>query len=124
MIETIKKSKDKDEARVNLVKKFKLSEIQSQAILEMRLSALANLERLKVEQEYKEKMEIIDELESILKSVKKMLGIIKTEVLEIKQKYGDERRTQSGRGRGRRVLNGGPGAGRAHGGDAYDRRLH
>ena len=94
VIETIKKSKDKDEARVNLVKKFKLSEIQSQAILEMRLSALANLERLKVEQEYKEKMEIIDELESILKSVKKMLGIIKTEVLEIKQKYGDERRTQ------------------------------
>ncbi|HWQ99244.1 MAG TPA: DNA gyrase subunit A [Candidatus Methylomirabilis sp.] len=94
VIETIKKSKDKDEAKVNLIKKFKLSEAQSQAILEMRLQALANLERLKVEQEYKEKMDLIAELESILKSVKKMLDIIKKEVLEIKDKYGDARRTQ------------------------------
>src|SRR3990167_4816395 len=94
VIETIKKSKDKDEAKVNLMKKFKLSDAQSQAILEMRLQALANLERLKVEQEYKEKMELIAELESILKSVKKMLDIIRKEVLEIKDKYGDARRTQ------------------------------
>lgn len=94
IISTIKKSKDKDEAKVNLIKKFKLSEAQTMAILEMRLQALANLERLKVEQEYEEKMKLIEELEAILKSVKKMMSIIKQEVLEIKEKYGDERRTQ------------------------------
>lgn len=94
IINTIKKSKDKDEAKVNLMSKFKLSDAQTTAILEMRLQALANLERLKVEQEYNEKMDLIKELESILKSVKKMLDIIKQEVLDIKEKYGDERRTQ------------------------------
>lgn len=94
IIATIKKSKDKDEARVNLIKKFKLSELQSVAILEMRLQQLANLERLRVEQEYEEKMKLIEELESILKSAKKMLGIIKTEVLGLKEQYGDDRRTQ------------------------------
>lgn len=94
IITTIKKSKDKDEARGNLMTKFKLSELQSVAILEMRLQQLANLERLKVEQEYNEKMELIKELESILKSAKKMLDIIKKEVLELKEKYGDDRRTQ------------------------------
>ena len=94
VIATIKKSKDKDEARGNLISKFKLSEIQSTAILEMRLQQLANLERLRVEQEYEEKMALIRELESILKSPKKMLDIIKTEVFEIKEKYGDDRRTQ------------------------------
>jgi DNA gyrase subunit A len=94
VIETIKKSKDKEEARVNLIKKFKLSEIQSVAILEMRLQALANLERLRVEQEYEEKMKLIAELEAILKSAKKMLDIIKKDVLDLKEKYGDERRTQ------------------------------
>ncbi|MBU2566450.1 DNA gyrase subunit A [Patescibacteria group bacterium] len=93
VIETIKKSKDKDDAKVNLMKKYKLSEIQSSAILEMRLQQLANLERLKVEQEYKEKLDLIKELESILKSVKKMLSIIKDEVLGIKEKFGDQRRT-------------------------------
>lgn len=93
IIATIKKSKDKDEARVNLMTKFRLSELQSIAILEMRLQALANLERLRIEQEYDEKMKIIAELEAILKSEKRMRDIIKTEVLEIKQKYGDERRT-------------------------------
>ena len=94
VIDTIKKSKDKDEARVNLIKKFKLSEIQSVAILEMRLQQLANLERLKVEQEHKEKMELIKELESILASEKKMLGVIAKEVRDLKDKHGDERRTQ------------------------------
>lgn len=94
VIETIKKSKDKEVARANLMKKFKLSEAQSTAILEMRLQQLANLERLRVEQEYQEKLALIKELESILKSVKKMLDIIKQEVLEIKEKYGDERRTK------------------------------
>ncbi|MHB8830565.1 MAG: DNA gyrase subunit A [Patescibacteria group bacterium] len=93
VIETIKKSKDKDEAKINLMKKFKLSEPQTMAILEMRLQQLANLERLRVEQEYNEKMELIKELEAILKSVKKMLDIIKQEILELKDKFGDERRT-------------------------------
>ncbi|MDF1496730.1 MAG: DNA gyrase subunit A [Patescibacteria group bacterium] len=94
VIETIKKSKDKDEARANLMKNFKLSEIQSTAILEMRLQQLANLERLKVEQEYQEKLALIKELEAILKSVKKMLEIIKGEVLDLKERFGDARRTK------------------------------
>ncbi len=94
VIATIKKSKDKDEAKVNLVKKFKMTEIQAQAILEMRLQSLASLERIRIEQEYNEKMEIIKELESLLKSAKKILDLIKTEIVEMKEKYGDERRTQ------------------------------
>jgi DNA gyrase subunit A len=94
IIATIKKSKDKDEAKTNLIKKFKLSDPQSTAILEMRLQQLANLERLRVEQEYKEKMDLIKELEAILKSAKRMLEIIKNDVIEIKEKYGDDRRTQ------------------------------
>jgi DNA gyrase subunit A len=94
VIETIKKSKDKDEAKTNLMTKFKLSEIQSQAILDMRLQQLANLERLKVEQEWEEKKKLIDELESILASAKKILGIIKKEVEGLKEKFGDERRTK------------------------------
>ncbi|MBP7133996.1 DNA gyrase subunit A, partial [Patescibacteria group bacterium] len=93
VIATIKKSKDKDEAKVNLISKFRLSDIQSTAILEMRLQQLANLERLKVEQEYDEKMKIIAELEAILKSDKRIRDIIKKEVLDLKEKYGDERRT-------------------------------
>ncbi len=76
-----------------MIKKFKLSERQAVAILEMRLQQLANLERLKIEQELKEKLALIKELESILKSRTKMLGIIKDELAEIKEKYGDERRT-------------------------------
>jgi DNA gyrase subunit A len=76
------------------MKKFKLSEIQSQAILDMRLQQLANLERLKVEQEWEEKKKLIDELESILASAKKILGIIKSEVEGLKEKFGDERRTK------------------------------
>ncbi len=94
VIATIKKSKDKDEARVNLMKQFKLSEIQAAAILEMRLSQLANLERLKVEQEYEEKMKLIKELEAILKSDKRVLGVVADEVKGLRDTYGDERRTQ------------------------------
>ncbi len=94
VIETIKKSKDKDEARGNLMSKFKLSELQAIAILEMRLQQLANLERMKVEQEYDEKMKLIKELEAILASEKKMLSVIATEVEELKVKYADPRRTQ------------------------------
>ncbi len=94
IIATIKKSKDKDDARVNLVKQFRMTEIQAVAILEMRLQQLANLERIKIEQEYEEKMRIIKELESILKSEKKMLGVIAGEVKDLRDKYATERRTQ------------------------------
>ncbi|MDO8617426.1 MAG: DNA gyrase subunit A [Candidatus Uhrbacteria bacterium] len=93
VITTIKKSKDKDDAKKNLMTKFKLSDLQSTAILEMRLQQLANLERLKVEQEYDEKKKLIAELESILNSAKKILSMIKQEVAELKERYGDERRT-------------------------------
>ncbi len=94
IIATIKKSKDRDEARANLMKSFKLSELQASAILEMRLSALANLEQMKVEQEYEEKMKLIRELETILKSEKRMLGVIAQEITDMKNQFGDERRTQ------------------------------
>lgn len=94
VIKAIKQSKDRDDARENLMKKFKLSEIQANAILDMRLQQLANLERLKIENELKEKRALIKELESILASTKKMRDIIKTETIEMRDKFGDERRTQ------------------------------
>jgi len=94
VIKLIKKSKDKDEAKVGLIKKFKLSERQAIAILEMRLQNLANLERMKIEDELKEKKKIIKELKAILASKKRILGIIKDELLEVKEKFGDERKTK------------------------------
>lgn len=94
VINTIKKSANKEEAHASLMKKFKLSEIQATAILEMRLQTLSGLERKKIEDELEEKRKLIAELEGILASNKKILGIIKTEVLELKDKFGDERRTQ------------------------------
>lgn len=93
VIKAIKSSKDKEIAKVNLIKKFKLSERQAVAILEMRLQNLANLERLKIENELKEKMELIKKLESILKSVAKIRQIVKDELKELAEKYGDERKT-------------------------------
>jgi len=94
VIATIKKSKDKEEAHVNLVKQFKLSDVQATAILEMRLQTLAALEHQKIEAELKEKKALIEELMLILKSPAKILKIIKDEVHALKEKYGDERRTQ------------------------------
>jgi DNA gyrase subunit A len=94
VISTIRKSKNKEEAKENLMKKFKLSDIQSQAILDMRLSALAALERQKVEDEYKEVKALIKELESILSSESRIMSIIKQEMLEVKEKHGNERRTR------------------------------
>ena len=94
VINTIRKSKDKDEAKINLMNKFKFTERQAIAILEMRLQQLANLERQKIEDELKEKRALIKELESILHSPKRILDMIKNEIKEIKEKYGDERRTQ------------------------------
>ena len=94
VINTIRKSKDKDEAKANLMKKFKFSDRQTVAILEMRLQQLANLERKKIEDELKEKKALIKELETLLASGKKILGVVKKEIKEVKEKYSDERRTQ------------------------------
>ncbi len=94
VIETIKKSKDVDTAKSNLMKKFKLSEIQAKAILDMRLQRLTGLERKKIEDEYKETIKLIEKLKGILNSEEKRSQIIKEELLVIKEKYGDERRTE------------------------------
>lgn len=94
VIKTIKQSRDRDEAKGNLMKKFKLSERQTIAILEMRLAQLANLERLKIEQELKEKRALIRELEALLASPKRILGVVKEETEEIRTTYHNERRTQ------------------------------
>ncbi|MFA5967011.1 MAG: DNA gyrase subunit A [Patescibacteria group bacterium] len=94
VISTIRKSDTKEAAHINLVKKFKLSDAQATAILEMRLSALAGLERQKIEDEYKEKLALIKDLKSILGDPQKVLEIIKKESLELKAKHGDARRTQ------------------------------
>ncbi len=94
VIALIKKSKSREDAHKNLRAQFKLSDLQAAAILDMRLAALAALERQKVEDELKEKLALIKDLELILKSPAKILKIIKDEVLELKQKYGDDRRTQ------------------------------
>ena len=94
VIDTIKKSADRDAAKENLIKKFKLTEVQSVAILEMRLQALAALERKKVENELKEKRVLIKELTELLANPKKILGVVKSELVEIKKNYGDERRTK------------------------------
>ncbi|MBI2444633.1 MAG: DNA gyrase subunit A [Candidatus Magasanikbacteria bacterium] len=94
VIKTIRASRDRDEAKENLMKKFKFTERQTVAILEMKLQQLANLERQKVEDELKEKRILIKELEGILASPAKISGLIKTETTELKNKYGQERRTQ------------------------------
>ncbi|HLM83698.1 MAG TPA: DNA gyrase subunit A, partial [Candidatus Bathyarchaeia archaeon] len=94
VIDTIRKSATKEIAHDNLMKKFKLSDKQSTAILEMRLQTLAGLERQKIEDELKEKMRLIKELEDLLKHPKKILGVIKTELAELREKYADDRRTR------------------------------
>jgi len=93
VIETIKKSRDVESAKNNLMKKFKLSEIQAKSILDMRLQRLTGLERKKIEDEYKETIKLIEKLKSVLQSEEKRYFIITQELLEIKEKYGDERRT-------------------------------
>lgn len=94
VIETIKKSRDVETAKHNLMRKFKLSEIQAKAILDMRLQRLTGLERKKIEDEYKETIKLIERLKGILESEKKRKQIIKEELLALKEKYGDERRTE------------------------------
>lgn len=94
VIKTIKASKDKDVAKTNLIKKFKLSERQAVAILEMRLQSLANLEQQKIEDELKEKQKLIKDLQAILASDIKVNQIIKDELAALEEKHGDERRTE------------------------------
>ena len=94
VIKLIRASKDTGEAKVSLMKKFKLSEIQALAILDMKLQKLAGLERKKVEDELKEVLGVIAELKSLLASVAKMMKVIRNELVEIKEKYGDDRRTK------------------------------
>lgn len=94
VIETIKKSRDVNIAQANLMKKFKLSAAQAKAILDMRLQRLTGLERKKIEDEYKETIKLIERLKTILADEKKRKNIIKEELIELKDKYGDERRTE------------------------------
>jgi len=93
VIALIKKSKTVDEAREGLMTKFKLTKIQAQAILDMKLQRLTGLEREKIEEEYVRLKKQIAELKELLASRKKILGVIKKELLEMKEKYGDARRT-------------------------------
>lgn len=94
VIDTIKKSADREEAHANLVKKFDLSLLQATAILEMRLATLAGLERQKIENELKEKTALAKSLEALLQDPHKIMEVIKKELAEVKAKYGDERRTK------------------------------
>jgi DNA gyrase subunit A len=94
VIRTIRESADVETARANLIERFALSEIQAQAILDMRLARLAALERKKIEDEYLAVIQLIAELEDILASPARVLGIIKDELLELKRKYDGERRTR------------------------------
>jgi len=94
IITTIKRAKDANIAKERLMKKFNLSEIQAQAILEMRLRQLARLEREKIQAEYSQLSQQITYLSSLLEDPKKILAVIKKEFLELDKKYGDERRTK------------------------------
>jgi DNA gyrase subunit A len=94
VINTIRASQTTDEAQVNLMEKFKLSEIQAKAILAMQLRTLAGLERQKIEDELAELLKTISGLEAILADEKKILKIIRDDLLALKKQYGDERRTK------------------------------
>ncbi len=94
IVQTIKKSKDVEHARGQLMKKFKFSEIQAQAILDMRLQRLTGLQRKKIEDEYKEIIKLIATLKGILESRAKVLAMIKEDVTGAAEAYGNERRTE------------------------------
>jgi DNA gyrase subunit A len=94
VIKTIRASQTSEEAQANLIKRFGLSEIQAKAILAMQLRTLTGLERDKIESELADLMKLIGELQAILADEKKILKIVKDEMLELKKKYGDERRTR------------------------------
>jgi len=94
VVKTIRQSPDTDTARINLMEKFRLSKLQAQAILDMKLQQLTGLERKKIDEEYIEVIKNIEKLKSILEDPKKVLAIIKDELKELKEEYGDKRRTQ------------------------------
>ncbi len=94
VIKTIRKSKDTPTAHLALMKEFKLSDLQATAILEMRLQKLAGLERQKVEDELKEKQAFIKECKAILADPKRVIQIVKSEFADIREKYGDPRKTK------------------------------
>ncbi len=94
VIQTIRRSPDADTARVQLIESFNLTEVQATAILDMQLRRLAALERQKIIDEHREVSEQIDYLRSILADKKKVLALIREDVMDIKEKYGDERRTE------------------------------
>ncbi|RYF29230.1 MAG: DNA gyrase subunit A [Chloroflexi bacterium] len=94
VIKTIRASKTSEEAEKNLIEKFTLSEIQAKAILAMQLRRLTGLERDAIENELRELLKLISELEAILADEEEILRIIKTELLEMREKYGDDRRSQ------------------------------
>lgn len=94
VIKTIRESKTQEDAKKNLIERFALSDIQATAILDMQLRRLAALEREKIEKEYQEIMKLIDELTAILRDPQKVLNIIVKEIKELREKYGDSRRTK------------------------------
>jgi DNA gyrase subunit A len=94
IIELIRSAADVDTARNRLMKRYKLTEIQATAILDLQLRRLAALERKKIETEYKEVTALIKDLENLLKSPKRMRGVVADELLAVKERYGDRRRTQ------------------------------
>jgi DNA gyrase subunit A len=94
IIKIIKESPDEDIARASLMNKFRLTKVQSEAILEMKIRQLTGLKRKEIDEEYLETIKLIEKLRSILADPKKILSIIKEETTEIKKKYGDKRRTQ------------------------------
>lgn len=103
VIKIIRASKTVEEAKINLIKKFKFSDLQATAILEMRLQKLAGLERKKIEDELKEVQALIEELRTLLASAKKMLAVVKSELIAARDKYGDARRTRVMKG-GAKIL--------------------
>ena len=94
VIKTIRAAEDADVAKTNLMKKFKLSELQAQAILDMQLRRLAALERWKIEEEHKQVQAQIDRLEDLLAHPKKILALIQSDLNELSEKFGDDRRTK------------------------------
>ncbi|MFB6182008.1 MAG: DNA gyrase subunit A [Candidatus Magasanikbacteria bacterium] len=94
IIATIKQSEDKGEARENLIEDYDFTEKQANAILRMRLQRLSNLQQQKIENELEEKLDLIEELEELLASEEKILEVVKEDTKEIKDKYGQERRTK------------------------------
>ncbi|MCL5267285.1 MAG: DNA gyrase subunit A [Bacteroidetes bacterium] len=94
VVQIIKKSRDPESARLALMKRFKLSEIQARAILALTLQRLTGLERKKIEDEYRETIKLIEKLRAILASKTMRMDIIREELLELKKNYGDERRTE------------------------------